>query len=106
MPGKRQSRKPPNGPEDLARLADDGGPVHPEHDPPTRIYVCREAIERNIKEDGADFPPITVRHVDVTATWCRRVDINGPSVIKYSSEPLTDGTRVWLETTAPIKIHP
>lgn len=70
---------------------------------PTRIYVNRVALERNLKE-GTDFPPITVRHPDGTADHGRAVEIQGPSRVIYDPAGLFDGARVWVETTAPFSL--
>ena len=69
---------------------------------PTRVYVCREAIERNRKE-GTDFPPITVRHPDGQGDFARTVHIAGPCEVKYELNGLEDGTSVWVETFGPVE---
>lgn len=72
---------------------------------PTRIYVCRIAIERNRKE-GCDFAPITVRHPDGSGEFTRRVKVHGPCEVVYELNGLEDGTSVWVETDSPVEFVP
>jgi hypothetical protein len=72
--------------------------------PLTRIHVNQHVIRRN-KREGRDDPPLTVK-VGRTNTYCRGVELLGPSRVVYSPcRPLSCGARVWIETTAPVLLE-
>jgi hypothetical protein len=67
----------------------------------TRIHVNQHVIRRN-KRDGTDEPPLTVK-TSRGNTYCRSVDLLGPSRVVYSPcKPLACGAKVWIETDAPV----
>lgn len=69
-----------------------------------RIHVDKHVIRRNHK-NGENEPAITVQ----TSSGPRKahmVDVLGPSRMIYRPDkPLSCGARVWLETTASVKLH-
>lgn len=68
----------------------------------TRIRVNAHMIRKN--QAGERNPVITVERDGVT-TFCHEVSILGPSKVVYRpDDPLTDNTRVWIETTAEVVI--
>jgi hypothetical protein len=72
--------------------------------PLTRIHVNQHVIRRN-KREGRDDPPLTVK-VGRMNTYCRGVELLGPSRVVYSPcRPLSCGARVWIETTAPVRLE-
>jgi hypothetical protein len=71
--------------------------------PPTRIHINQHVIRRN-KRDGTDEPPITVKQ-GRTNTYCRSVEVLGPSRVVYApTRPLSCGARVWIETDAEVRL--
>jgi hypothetical protein len=71
--------------------------------PLTRIHINQHVIRRN-KRDGTDEPPITVKQ-GRTNTYCRSVEVLGPSRVVYSPcRPLSCGAKVWIETDSPVRL--
>ena len=67
------------------------------------IHVNQHIIKRNTKT-GESKPTLTVKQGRKN-TYAREVIIDGPSKVIYSpNDPLSCGARVWIETTAPIKL--
>jgi len=72
--------------------------------PLTRIHINQHVIRRN-KRDGADEPPITVKQ-GRTNTYCRSVEVLGPSRVVYAPfRPLSCGAKVWIETDAEVVLE-
>jgi uncharacterized protein (DUF927 family) len=75
----------------------------------TRIHVNQHVIRRNIKltkntPDALHEPPITVKQ-GKTNTYCKEVEVLGPSKVVYSpDQPLSCGAKVWIETDHEVKI--
>jgi hypothetical protein len=53
--------------------------------PTTRIHINQHVIRRN-KRNGTDDPPITVK-AGRTNTYCRSVEVLGPSRVVYAPLP-------------------
>jgi hypothetical protein len=71
----------------------------------TRIHVNQHVIRRNAKT-GAAEPVLTVK-TSGGNTYAHAVAILGPSRVVYSAcKPLSCGARVWIETTAEVRIDP
>lgn len=69
----------------------------------TIIHVNQHIIKRNAK-NGENDPTITVKQGRKN-TYAREVIIDGPSKVVYSPDsPLSCGAKVWIETTAPVKL--
>jgi hypothetical protein len=67
------------------------------------IHVNQHIIKSNAKTGKRD-PVITVKHGRKN-TYASEVIIDGPSKVVYSPDnPLRCGARVWIETTAPVKM--
>ena len=67
----------------------------------TIIHVNQHVIKRNSKL-GENNPVLTVKTYN-SNTYAHEVEIQGPSRTIYSPDkPLSCGTRVWIETTAPV----
>jgi hypothetical protein len=67
------------------------------------IHVNQHIIKRNAK-NGENEPTITVKQGRKN-TYAREVIIDGPSKVVYSPDsPLSCGAKVWIETTAPVKL--
>ena len=67
------------------------------------IHVNQHIIKRNTKT-GESKPTLTVKQGRKN-TYAREVIIDGPSKVIYSpNDPLSCGARVWIETTAPVKL--
>lgn len=75
----------------------------------TRIHVNQHVIRRNIKlaknaPDALHEPPITVKQGKMN-TYCKEVELLGPSKVVYSpDQPLSCGAKVWIETDHEVKI--
>jgi len=68
-----------------------------------RIHVNMHKIRAN-KKYGTNEPVITVK-TSKSNTYGHEVNILGPSKIIYKpNKPLSCGARVWIETTAELKI--
>lgn len=71
----------------------------------TRIHVNQHIIKSNAKT-GAREPALTVKDYRQNRR-AHTVAIDGPSSIVYSPDkPLDCGARVWIETTAPVRVDP
>ena len=69
----------------------------------TFIHVNQHVIRANKKHNLND-PVITVKS-GKNNTYCHEVDILGPSKLVYRpNKPLSCGARVWIETTAAVRI--
>lgn len=69
----------------------------------TIVHVNQHIIKANAKT-GKRTPTLTVKQGRKN-TYAREVIIEGPSKVVYSPDnPLTCGARVWIETTAPVKL--
>lgn len=69
----------------------------------TIIHVNQHIIKRNTKTGKKD-PTLTVKQGRKN-TYASEVTIDGPSKVVYSpNSPLSCGARVWIETTAPVKL--
>lgn len=69
----------------------------------TIIHVNQHVIKANAK-NGEQKPTLTVKQGRKN-TYAREVVIDGPSKVVYSPDsPLSCGARVWIETTAPVKM--
>ena len=69
----------------------------------TIIHVNQHIIKSNAK-NGKRKPTLTVKQGRKN-TYAREVVIDGPSKVVYSPDkPLSCGARVWIETTAPVKL--
>jgi len=70
----------------------------------TRIHVNQHVIRRN-KATGEEAPPLTVK-TSRGNTYCRAVEILGPSRVVYAPDcPLACGARVWIETHAEVRLE-
>ena len=68
-----------------------------------RIHVNMHKVRAN-KKHGTNEPVLTIKEVR-TNTYCHEVDILGPSKLVYRpNKPLSCGARVWIETTAAVRI--
>lgn len=69
----------------------------------TILHVNQAVIARNRKH-GTNDPPLTVRNYK-GSTPAHEVEILGPSrLVNRPHKPLKCGARVWIETTAPVKV--
>lgn len=69
-----------------------------------RIHINQHVIKQNNKT-GERKPTITVKYAK-SNDYGHEVTIDGPSVVKYSPDkPLGCGAKVWIETTASIRVH-
>jgi len=69
-----------------------------------RIHVNQHHIRHNLKNPDDPKPVLTVK-TSRGNQKCDRVEIDGPSTVVYSPEkPLACGAKVWVETTAEIRI--
>jgi hypothetical protein len=69
----------------------------------TIIHVNQHIIRSNAA-NGETKPTLTVKQGRKN-TYAREVMIDGPSKVVYSPNcPLSCGARVWIETTAPVKL--
>lgn len=69
----------------------------------TIIHVNQHIIKSNEK-NGEREPTLTVKQGRKN-TYAHEVVIDGPSKVVYSpNSPLSCGARVWIETTAPVKL--
>ena len=67
------------------------------------IHVNQHIIKSNAKT-GESKPTLTVKQGRKN-TYAREVIIDGPSKVVYSpNDPLSCGARVWIETSAPVKL--
>lgn len=70
----------------------------------TRIHVNKHVIAANAKH-GTHDPVITVKRGKENR-YCHAVEILGPSTLVYRPRsPLSCGARVWIETTARLKLY-
>ena len=72
----------------------------------TYIHVNQHKIRSNLKH-GKDEPVITVK-TGKNNEYCHRVEILGPSVVRYSENDkpiLPCGARVVIETEADLVTH-
>jgi|TARA_R100000458_G_C8009323_1_gene74108 hypothetical protein len=68
-----------------------------------RIHVNMHKVRAN-KKHGTNEPVLTIKE-GKTNTYCHEVDILGPSKLVYRpNKPLSCGARVWIETTASVRI--
>jgi hypothetical protein len=68
-----------------------------------RIHVNMHKVRAN-KKHGTNEPVLTIKE-GRTNTYCHEVDILGPSKLVYRpNKPLSCGARVWIETTAAVRI--
>ena len=68
-----------------------------------RIHVNMHKVRAN-KKHGTNEPVLTIKEGS-TNTYCHEVDILGPSKLVYRpNKPLSCGARVWIETTAAVRI--
>lgn len=67
------------------------------------IHINKSMIGCNVK-DGGHRPTITLKRSGKPATYARGAEILGPSKLVQSDTPLSCGARVWIETTAPVKL--
>lgn len=71
----------------------------------TRIFVSAHRIGRAV-QSGEPEAPITVEHPGGALAYAKRVDIRGPSTVRYSPDaPNALGARVWVETSSKIAIE-
>jgi hypothetical protein len=68
----------------------------------TRVHVNMHNIRANLK-DGGDRPVVSARTYKGTRQG-HEVVIDGPSKVVYPGKQLGCGARVWIETTAPVKV--
>jgi hypothetical protein len=69
-----------------------------------RIHVNMHKIRAN-KKHGTNEPVLTIKE-GRTNTYCHEVDILGPSKLVYRPDkPLSCGARVWIETTAAVRLR-
>jgi hypothetical protein len=69
----------------------------------TIIHVNQHIIKSNAK-NAEQKPTLTVKQGKKN-TYASEVIIDGPSKVVYSPDnPLSCGARVWIETTAPVKL--
>lgn len=70
----------------------------------TRIHVNQQNLRARVKGTGSD-PCYTIKHRRRTI-WATEVEILGPSrLVERIDKPLGCGARLWIETTAPVRIH-
>ena len=68
-----------------------------------RIHVNMHKVRAN-KKHGTNEPVLTIKE-SKSNTYCHEVDILGPSKLVYRpNKPLSCGARVWIETSAELKI--
>ena len=68
-----------------------------------RIHVNMHKVRAN-KKHGTNEPVLTIKE-GKSNTYCHEVDILGPSKLVYRpNKPLSCGARVWIETTASVRI--
>lgn len=71
----------------------------------TRLHVNQHVIKANAQH-GRNDPVLTIKHGGKTYT-ANTVEILGPSKLVYAPEdPLSCGARVWIETTAMVRLDP
>jgi len=69
-----------------------------------RIHVNMHKVRAN-KKHGTNEPVLTIKE-GRTNTYCHEVDILGPSKLVYRPDkPLSCGARVWIETTADVRLR-
>jgi|TARA_B100000315_G_C14282534_1_gene453672 hypothetical protein len=69
-----------------------------------RIHVNMHKVRAN-KKHGTNEPVLTIKE-GRTNTYCHEVDILGPSKLVYRPDkPLSCGARVWIETTAAVRLR-
>ena len=69
-----------------------------------RIHVNMHKVRAN-KKHGTNEPVLTIKE-GRTNTYCHEVDILGPSKLVYRpNKPLSCGARVWIETTAAVRLR-
>lgn len=70
-----------------------------------RIHV-NGALIRSNKRTGEDLPVFTVKTYNANTTG-RRVTIDGPCVLQQDfTHRLASGAVAWIETRAPVTVHP
>jgi hypothetical protein len=70
-----------------------------------RIHMVGASIRHN-KKTGENLPCITVKCRDGTY-HCHTFESHGPLIgVQNFHSPLASGAVVWLETKAPITLHP
>jgi hypothetical protein len=68
-----------------------------------RIHINQHVLKHNYKT-GERQPVITCKTYK-TNDYAHEVEIEGPSKVVYSPDkPLSCGARVWVETTAPVRL--
>jgi len=67
-----------------------------------QIHVNVHVIRYNAKH-GTRLPQVRIQEGNKT-TYCREVEIGGPSKLVSPLDKLKCGARVWLETDGPIHI--
>ena len=68
-----------------------------------RIHVNMHKVRAN-KKHGTNEPVLTIKEGKTNTYW-HEVDILGPSKLVYRpNKPLSCGARVWIETTASVRI--
>ncbi len=68
-----------------------------------RIHINQHVLRHNYKT-GERQPVITCKTYK-TNDYAHEVEIEGPSKVVYSPDkPLSCGARVWVETTAPVRL--
>ncbi len=68
-----------------------------------RIHINQHILKHNYKT-GERQPVITCKTYK-TNEYAHEVEIEGPSKVVYSPDkPLPCGARVWVETTAPVRL--
>ena len=68
-----------------------------------KIHINMHKIRAN-KKYGTNEPVITIKTYKDN-TYCRGVEIRGPSAVVYSPDkPLSCGARVWIETDAELNL--
>ena len=69
-----------------------------------RIFVNRNHLTANTK-DGGNRPVVSVK-TETGTEWVHEVEIDGPSRLVYRpNDPMPCGTRVWIETEAPVRVR-
>jgi len=69
----------------------------------TRIHVNQHNIKRNAKQKTSD-PVLTVKTYK-SNIYGHEAIIEGPSKVIYRPDkPLSCGAKVWIETTAPVRV--
>ena len=72
----------------------------------TRIHVRRDLIAKDNKE-GTRSRVLGVETSGIRKRYGTAVTIDGPSRMVYSpGKPLKCGAKAWLETEAPVVVHP